>query len=149
MTDNPVAAANDRTMWKRETPPIAAISARVNAQARWLSTNQSAFWAGFMDHSLHSKQAHHDRFASTSFDSPCSRRRIGPDRRPQKAPHNSLRQLARQSPMAKRLTEKTVAEEPALAGVSKDEAIEAGGSTERTTKWPVPRGLSRRSCREE
>src|SRR3984893_3530390 len=72
MTDNPVAAANARTMWKRETPPIAAISSRVNASARWLSINQSAFWAGFMDDSLHSKLEHHDRFARASFDSPCS-----------------------------------------------------------------------------
>src|ERR1700730_17127241 len=72
MTDNPVAAANARTMWKRETPPTAAISSRVNASARWLSINQSAFWAGFMDDSLHSKLEHHDRFARASFDSPCS-----------------------------------------------------------------------------
>src|SRR6202789_45810 len=76
MTDNPVAAANARTMWKRETPPIAAISSRVNGSARWPSINQSAFWAGFMDHSLRSKQAHHDRFASASFDSPCSLERL-------------------------------------------------------------------------
>src|ERR1700731_2164217 len=76
MTDNPVAAANDLTMWKRETPPIAATSSRVNGSARWLSINQSAFWAGFMDHSLHPKQAHHERFASASFDSPCSHERF-------------------------------------------------------------------------
>jgi hypothetical protein len=29
-----------------------------------------------MDHSLHSKQTHHDRFASASFDSPCSLERF-------------------------------------------------------------------------
>src|SRR5882724_345270 len=72
MTDSPVAAPNARTMWKREIPPTPAISSRVNASARWLSINQSAFWAGFMDSGLHSKPAHHDRFARASFDSPCS-----------------------------------------------------------------------------
>src|ERR1700687_85685 len=77
MTDNPVAAANARTMWKRETPPIAAISSRVNASPRWLSINQSAFWAGFMDDSLRSKLEHHDRFARASFDSPCARSSFG------------------------------------------------------------------------
>src|SRR5712664_699378 len=73
MTDSPVAAANARTMWKREIPPIAEISSRVNSPARWLSIYQSAFWAGFMDHGLHSKRTHHHRFARASFDSPCSR----------------------------------------------------------------------------
>src|ERR1700694_3416358 len=73
MTDSPVAAANARTMWKREIPPTPAISSRVNSSARWLSIYQSAFWAGFMDHGLHSKRPHHDRFAHASFDSPCSR----------------------------------------------------------------------------
>src|SRR5882757_10737587 len=77
MTDNPVAAANARTMWKRETPPIAAISSRVNASPRWLSINQSAFWAGFMDDSLRSKLEHHDRFARASFDSPCFHSSLG------------------------------------------------------------------------
>src|SRR6478735_1339750 len=61
MTENPVAAANARTMWKRETPPIAAISSSVNAPARWLSIYQSAFWAGFITSSFRSKPSHHDR----------------------------------------------------------------------------------------
>src|ERR1700682_3272485 len=73
MTDSPVAVANARTMWKREIPPTPAISSRVNSSARWLSIYQSAFWAGFMDHGLHSKRPHHDRFARAAFDSPCSR----------------------------------------------------------------------------
>src|SRR5665213_1005148 len=73
MTGSPVAAANARTRWKRETPPIAAISSRLKASARWLSINQSAFWAGFMDNSLGSKHRHHDRFARAAFDSPCCR----------------------------------------------------------------------------
>src|SRR5712692_9833392 len=77
MTDSPVAAPNARTMWKREIPPTPAISSRVNASARWLSINQSAFWAGFMDDSLHSKLEHHDRFARASFDSPCSHSSFG------------------------------------------------------------------------
>src|SRR5258708_7754784 len=76
MTDSTVAAANARTMWKRETPPTPAISSRVNSSARWLSINQSAFWAGFMGHGLHSKRPHHNRFARASFDSPCSHRRL-------------------------------------------------------------------------
>ena len=41
----------------------AAISSSVNAPARWLSINQSAFWAGFIDGSFPSKRPHHDRFA--------------------------------------------------------------------------------------
>src|SRR5216683_63218 len=72
MTGNPVAAANARTMWKRETPPTPAISSSVNGCARWLSIYQSAFWAGFMDHGLHSKRPHHARLRRASFDSPCS-----------------------------------------------------------------------------
>jgi hypothetical protein len=72
MTDNPVAAANDRTMWKRETPPIAATSSSVSGSARWLSINQSAFWAGFINDGLRSKHAHGDRFARPAFDSPCA-----------------------------------------------------------------------------
>src|SRR5260221_12271277 len=63
-------------MWKREIPATPAISSRVSASARWLSINQSAFWAGFMDHSLHSKPAHYDRLPRASFDSPCSRRAL-------------------------------------------------------------------------
>src|ERR1700729_4369174 len=73
MTDSPVAAANARTMWKRETPPIAATSSRVNSSARWLSINQSAFWAGFMDNGFRSKPAQYDQFAHAPFDSPCAR----------------------------------------------------------------------------
>src|SRR5947199_6004084 len=73
MTDSPVAAANARTMWKREIPATPAISSRVSSSARWLSINQSAFWAGFMDHGLHSKPAHYDRLPRAPFDSPCSR----------------------------------------------------------------------------
>src|ERR1700730_5863556 len=76
MTDSPVAAANARTMWKREIPPTPAISSRVSSPARWLSINQSAFWAGFMDQSLHSKRRHHAGFARASFDSPCCRPRL-------------------------------------------------------------------------
>src|ERR1700694_13091 len=76
MTDSPVAAANARTMCQREIPPIVAISSRVNSLARWLSINQSAFWAGFMDDGLHSKRAHHDRFAPASFDRSCSHWRL-------------------------------------------------------------------------
>src|SRR5664280_156765 len=76
MTDSPVAAANARTMWKREITPIAAIPSRVNSSARWLSINQSAFWAGYMDSSLDSKRRHHDRFARVSFDTPCSGQRL-------------------------------------------------------------------------
>src|ERR1700726_487479 len=76
MTDNPVAAANARTMWKREIPATPAISSRVKASARWLSMNQSAFWAGFMDDGLHSKRAHHGRFALASFDRSCSHWRL-------------------------------------------------------------------------
>src|SRR6266566_529309 len=72
MTDSPVAAANARTMWKREIPATPAISSRERLPARWLSINQSAFWAGFMDLSLRSKPLHYDRFASASLDSPCS-----------------------------------------------------------------------------
>src|SRR6266851_514208 len=72
MTDSPVAAPNARTMWKREIPPTPAISSRVNASARWLSINQSAFWAGFMDDGLCSKLAHHDELERASLDSPCS-----------------------------------------------------------------------------
>src|ERR1700722_637503 len=72
MTDNPVAAANARTIWKRETPPIAATSSRVSASARWLSINQSAFWAGFMNNGFRSKHAQCDRFARVSFDNPCA-----------------------------------------------------------------------------
>src|SRR5947209_5399523 len=33
-------------------PAMPAISSRVNSSARWLSINQSAFWAGFMEISL-------------------------------------------------------------------------------------------------
>src|SRR5258706_15853620 len=73
MTDSPVAAANARTMWKREIPATPAISSRVSSSARWLSMNQSAFWAGFMDHGLHSKPAHYDSLPRAAFDSPCSR----------------------------------------------------------------------------
>src|SRR4030081_3191409 len=73
MTDSPVAAANARTMWKREIPPIAEMPSRVNSSARWLSINQSAFWAGFMDNGLRPKHPHHDRFAGAPFDSPCAR----------------------------------------------------------------------------
>src|SRR6266576_2442782 len=73
MTDSPVAAANARTMWKREIPAAPAISSRVSWSARWLSINQSAFWAGFMDHGLHPKPAHYDRLPGAAFDSPCSR----------------------------------------------------------------------------
>src|SRR6266702_3994472 len=73
MTDSPVAAANARTMWKREIPTTPAISSRVSSPARWLSINQSAFWAGFMDLGLHSKPAHYDRLPRAAFDSPCSR----------------------------------------------------------------------------
>src|SRR3982074_3461376 len=62
-------------MWKREIPATPEISSRVNASARWLSINQSAFWAGFMDDSLCSKPLHYDRLADGSFDSPCSVRR--------------------------------------------------------------------------
>src|SRR5258708_6175018 len=52
-------------------PAIAATSSRVNASARWLSINQSAFWAGFMDGSPHSKRPYYEGFAQASFDSPC------------------------------------------------------------------------------
>src|SRR5260370_2568189 len=93
MTDSPVAAANARTMWKREIPPIAEISSRVNSSARWLSIYQSAFWAGFMDHSLHSKPAHYDLLPRASFDSPCSRR--------------ALRETGTGARSAKRTTERT------------------------------------------
>ncbi|MGY4434435.1 hypothetical protein ACVWWO_006912 [Bradyrhizobium sp. F1.13.1] len=48
ITGRPVAAANARTMWNRDTPDIAAISSSVIGSARWLSTYQSARWAGFM-----------------------------------------------------------------------------------------------------
>src|SRR5712671_4276097 len=72
MTENPVAAANARTIWKREMPATPAISSRVNASARWLSINQSAFWAGFMDDGLHWKRAQYERFARAWFDNPCS-----------------------------------------------------------------------------
>src|ERR1700757_2801989 len=48
MTEKPVAAANARTMWKRETPATPAISSSVNSLAKWLSIYQSAFWAGFI-----------------------------------------------------------------------------------------------------
>src|SRR6059058_2343090 len=72
MTENPVAAANARTMWKRETPPIAAISSSVNVPARWLSIYQSAFWAGFIGHCFRSKRSHHDRLPRASFDRRCS-----------------------------------------------------------------------------
>src|SRR3954454_12858837 len=37
-----------RTMWNRDTPDTAAISSSVIGSARWLSTYQSARWAGFM-----------------------------------------------------------------------------------------------------
>src|ERR1700730_2823953 len=82
MTDSPVAAANARTMWKREIPATPAISSRVNSSARWLSINQSAFWAGFMDDGLHWKRTQYERFARASFDSPCSHapfRKLEPD----------------------------------------------------------------------
>src|SRR5258708_891712 len=79
MTDSPVAAANARTMWKREIPATPAISSRVSWSARWLSMNQSAFWAGFMDHGLHSKPAHYDRLPRAAFDSPCSRFAVSPN----------------------------------------------------------------------
>jgi hypothetical protein len=72
MTGNPVADANARTMWKRETPPIAAISSSVSGPARWLSMYQSAFWAGFMADSFPSKRRHLERLRRASFDSPCS-----------------------------------------------------------------------------
>src|SRR4051812_33435797 len=73
MTDNPVAAANARTRWKRETPAIAAISSRLNGPARWLSIYQSAFWAGFIADGFPSKHPHHARLPRASFDSRCSR----------------------------------------------------------------------------
>src|SRR3982074_3502670 len=59
-------------MWKRETPPIAAISSSVSAFARWLSIYQSALWAGFMDNNFRSKHPHHVRSARASFDRRCS-----------------------------------------------------------------------------
>jgi hypothetical protein len=60
-------------MWKREIPATPAIWSRVSSSARWLSINQSAFWAGFIDHGLHSKPAHYDRLPRAAFDNPCSR----------------------------------------------------------------------------
>jgi hypothetical protein len=59
-------------MWKREIPAMDETSSRVNASARWVSINQSAFWAGFMDDDPHSKRPDYDLFARASFDSPCS-----------------------------------------------------------------------------
>src|ERR1700730_11088760 len=82
MTGNPVAAANARTIWKRETPPTPAISSSVNGCARWLSIYQSAFWAGFMDNGPHSKRPHHARLPRASFDSPCSHPLASPNRSP-------------------------------------------------------------------
>src|SRR5664279_1147172 len=79
MTDSPVAAPNARTMWKREIPPTPAISSSVSGLARWLSINQSAFWAGFMHLGLHSKRRHCDPSARAAFDSPCSLRTATPE----------------------------------------------------------------------
>src|SRR5436305_10525663 len=74
MTDKPVAAAKARTMWKRDIPAMAATSSSVSSPARWLSINQSAFSAGFISSSPHSKPLHYDGFARASFDRPCSRK---------------------------------------------------------------------------
>src|SRR5260370_3090796 len=71
MTENPVAAANARTMWKSEMPATPAISSRVSCWARWLSINQSARWAGFMGRPSFEARALWS-FAGAAFDSPCS-----------------------------------------------------------------------------
>ena len=62
-------------MWKRETPATPRSRRGSTRSARWLSINQSAFWAGFMDDGFRSKPVHHDRFARAAFDSPCCRQR--------------------------------------------------------------------------
>src|SRR6266542_2812492 len=72
MTENPVAAANARTRWKRETPATPATSSSVSGPARWLSMYQSAFWAGFMTDSFPTKRSDYDRLRRVSFDNPCS-----------------------------------------------------------------------------
>src|ERR1700749_5030216 len=101
MTDSPVAAANARTMWKRETPPIAATSSRVNSSARWLSINQSAFWAGVMNNGFRSKPAQYDRFAPAPFDSPCARSRFEDwNLMRQNAPSSALRKIPTKASLA-------------------------------------------------
>jgi len=49
MTENPVAAANARHQMEARDTGDAGDLVEAQGPARWLSTYQSAFWAGFMD----------------------------------------------------------------------------------------------------